>query len=317
MHKRALIVSAIVGILSFVSAQSGAGRRAAPIPPTLDLGTFGSRGAIPTAINNRGDIVGVASEEQGFVGFLWTRQAGFQQLAAEATPVDINDRGQIVGQLVTCNPDDTCRTSGFLWSTREGFLDLGRFIPAAINERGDIAGFCVDALRACVWRRGALRPIAAPLSFAFGINDRGDVVGGSFDADGAPLDAFIVRGNGRVVNLGTGRPDDINNHGVVSGWMPGIENSSAAMWVDGVFMLLAGEPSITSGVNASGWVLVNREGFASARNARTGAVIELAPQGAAEAADINDRGEIVGTADLGTGRSHIVIWRLRGARNAG
>ena len=191
------------------------------------------------------------------------------------------------------------------------FVDLGGFVPRKINESGIIAGSCPDA-RACVWSRGAVRAIDGPNSFASGINNRGDVVGGRFDENG-PLNAFIVDRKGRLTDLGSaGVADDINDKGVISGWERGIDSSAAAS-VEGVLLSLGGEPSTTSGVNASGWVLVNGEGFASVRNPLKRVRVSLAPEGAADAVDINDHGDIVGVADGGDGMPHIVIWRLRGA----
>ena len=68
--------------------------------------------------------------------------------------------------------------------------------------------------------------------------------------------------------------------------------------------------SAPDGVNASGWVLVNREGFASARNTRARRGIALAPEGGALATAINNRGDIVGLADDGSGNVQVVMWRL-------
>jgi uncharacterized membrane protein len=306
------IVIALALIVT-LTAPPAAAQQPLPIPPSIDLGTFGFEFAFPTAINNRGEVVGAAFNANGSVAFLWSRRKGFQVIGSRVSAVDINDRGQVVGTISTCEPGGTCTSSGFVWTERGGFITLGRFAPAAINNSGEIAGNCPDPVRACVWRRGVVRPIAGPNTFASGINDKGDVAGGSFDPEEGPLNAFVISRRGKITDLGPGVADDINNRGDVSGWESGID-SSAAMWVKGLLVPLGGEPSSTAAINASGWVLVNGEGFASAINRRRRRGVALAPEGAAEAIDINDRGEIVGLADVGSGVAHIVIWRLDDAR---
>ena len=67
--------------------------------------------------------------------------------------------------------------------------------------------------------------------------------------------------------------------------------------------------SAPDGVNASRWVLVS-EGFASARNTSARRGVALAPEGGALATAINNRGDIVGLADDGSGNVQVVMWRL-------
>jgi uncharacterized membrane protein len=282
-----------------------------PIAPGVDLGPV--TGGSPLAINNRGDVVGIASfGDQSVVGFLWNRRTGFHFFGSNVSPVDINDRGQIVGNRSNCAPGGgTCAASGFLWTARDGFRDLGSLIPVAINNRGEIAGSCGKTRPACVWYRGVIRVVGGPNTYVSAINDRGDVVGGTFDLDG-PLDALLINRKGTVVNLGPGVADDVNNARIVSGWESGID-SSAAAWVNGTLVSLGNEPSSTSAVNASGWVLISSEGFGFVRNVRTGASASLMPE-SADPVDINDRGEIVGVAHDEEGNSRMVIWRLHGPR---
>src|SRR5437764_4074956 len=76
-------------------------------------------------------------------------------------------------------------------ASRYRALDLGRFLPAAINSRGDVAGTVGigGSQHAVVWRNGVLRdlgtlPPESPddpdtrfFSFVTGMNSRGQIVG--------------------------------------------------------------------------------------------------------------------------------------------
>jgi probable HAF family extracellular repeat protein len=88
------------------------------------------------------------------------------------TALEINNQGQVVG--LSALPGDTT-FHAFLWTSETGMQDLGT-LP------GDVA------------------------SGAFGINDRGDVVGLSLDASGNPR-AFL-RQNGVMTDLSTLIPTD-------------------------------------------------------------------------------------------------------------
>src|SRR5262249_12270066 len=116
----------------------------------------------------------------------------------------INDRGQVVGISGTCyravgassakhavlwengKPIDIGNLGGIAWNT-----------PAAINNRGDVAGFSdlpgddpdQPNYHAFFWtKRGGIQDLGTlpgdTLSLAFGLNDRGQVVGQSIGPDG-------------------------------------------------------------------------------------------------------------------------------------
>jgi hypothetical protein len=129
---------------------------------------------------------------------------------------------------------------------------VGPIQPTVVS--GEIAGSCTDTRHSCVWSRDVVRVVAGTGTYLSGINDTGDVVGGTFIEEEGPLNAFIISRRGMLTDLG-----------------PGV-------------------------------------------NARTRAGVSLAPEGAALAADINDRGEIVGLTHDEEGNSQIVIWRLHGSK---
>ena len=114
-----------------------------------DLGTLDGMLLNATAINNRGQVVGLASSQVGFVAFLW--QNGVATNLGTLPPdvfslaLGINNKGQIVGD--SCDADFSCRA--FLW--QDGTMtELNGLVhdPNApfleeafsINSRGQIAG---------------------------------------------------------------------------------------------------------------------------------------------------------------------------------
>ncbi len=111
--------------------------------------------------------------------------------AVEVEPEDINEKGEVVGRLVTSSGSDA-----FLW--RDGVMTI---LP-------DLMGG------------------ASPLSVATGINNRGDIVGWSFSSEFPGTRGFLIRG-GEITDIGAppGAPDvepaDINNRGEIIGHLPG------------------------------------------------------------------------------------------------
>ena len=81
----------------------------------------------PTAINQRGDVVGFAGEDvDGNVthAFIWTRDGGLERLSNAAddnsTATGINRSGQVVGYFVAANG----ALHGFVWDRERGMRDL-------------------------------------------------------------------------------------------------------------------------------------------------------------------------------------------------
>jgi probable HAF family extracellular repeat protein len=131
----------------------------------IKLGDLGARWwNTPTAINQRGDIVGFAGDPaypDGDLlhGFIWTKERGIQPLGAlpgrtpahvQSQAYGINERRQVVG--LSCDADAVdCRA--FIWEN--GVMkDLNDFKGAYpnrlesakdINDRGEITGRAVDA----------------------------------------------------------------------------------------------------------------------------------------------------------------------------
>jgi probable HAF family extracellular repeat protein len=166
-----------------------------------DLGTLGGTFADARTINNRGEIVGFSSlpDDSAFHPFLYTRGS-------------MKDLGTLGGSFGVA-----------------GWINAASVAVGASLTSGD------EALRGFIWREGLMRSIE-PLegdtcSDAFLLNNRGQVIGPSFDCDGQ-----IVRGylwdRGVTVDLNSFVPPNsalhladplfINDQGVivVSGFLP-------------------------------------------------------------------------------------------------
>jgi probable HAF family extracellular repeat protein len=113
-------------------------------------------GGIALAINNAGQVVGVATLPDGSqVAFLWSRQTGMRKLLplpgdVLSGAVSIDDRGDVVGQ--SFSPDGV--PSPVLWHNGGDPKNLNDLAPGSslyllwptdINARGEISGFGVTA----------------------------------------------------------------------------------------------------------------------------------------------------------------------------
>ena len=119
------------------------------------LGNLGGAFSIPTAINNRGEVVGGAESAKDGMGhiFLWTEHTGMQDLgtfpgaAFTVAPCcnTINDRGQIAGFVMDTNGNQRA----FLWQN-DVWMDVNDLIPKnsgwilqaaeSIDNAGQITG---------------------------------------------------------------------------------------------------------------------------------------------------------------------------------
>jgi probable HAF family extracellular repeat protein len=163
----------------------------------LDLGSLGGTSASPTALNNRGQVIGVSSlaGDQIFDPFLWdegklidlnTHTIGGNPITANA----LNDAGEIVGGGSFPNRV----FDAYVWrngaATDLGTLNSDCFSEAvAINSRSQVVGYSLSCdgstLRSFLWERGSmidLNTLIPPnsglqLAETIAINDRGEIAG--------------------------------------------------------------------------------------------------------------------------------------------
>lgn len=170
-----------------------------------DIGTLGGRSAAAAAINERGQVVGIAGT------------AGTEQHAFLWENGEMRDLGTLGGR------------HSFAWD---------------INEAGQVVGGAQDArgkTRAVKWEGGKARDLGTleggEASFALAINGRGQVVGFSQAGDGT-THAVLWEAAGQIVDLGTlgggfAYAVDINERGEVLGMSTTPSGHRAFLWREG------------------------------------------------------------------------------------
>ena len=168
----------------------------------MDLGAFpdGSGSSDATAVNDRGQVVGTRVDGQLMDGFQWDARNGILPVIEDAPPFffpfphDINNRGEVVGDILGTEPG-----RAFRWKKGEGLQDLGtlsglatHFATArAINRWGTIVGGSQSTsgeVHGFVWRRqtgmrdlnelvdpSSELPFQAELGAALAVNDGGSI----------------------------------------------------------------------------------------------------------------------------------------------
>lgn len=181
----------------------------------------GDTSSAATAINNRGQVVGISGTCDQAVGRRTARHAvvwengtvtDIGNLGGDTwnTPMAINQRGDVVGfaSLPGSNPEDPI-LHAFLWTRHGGIQDLGT-LPGdissqanGINKRRQVVGSSCDAAGSCrafLWENGVMKELntlVAPgyndlLINAQDINDRGIITGRAFDPVTGELPAFVA-----------------------------------------------------------------------------------------------------------------------------
>lgn len=205
------------------------------IDPTAD--TLEAKG-----INNRSQIVGFYLDPANtFRGFLVERSGTSLVLGppgAEAVFLGpISDRGHILGSYYNANFDE-----GYFLNYRGNVIDFGlegNFLPTDVNSSGTVSGMVFDSRRPAIWEDGAITLIGTSVGSARGINDRGQVIGGT-DANGVSRGFLWDRGTitllppvpGDATESG---PADINERGTIVGQSATRDSSIqlATIWRDG------------------------------------------------------------------------------------
>jgi len=185
----------------------------------IDLGSFpeGDGVSYALAVNNRGWVVGASNGSITAEAFIWDKRNGMRRLLENGgslvtLPSDINDRGEVVGEMINE------QTRAFRWTRQEGMQDIGALSGNAtdysgatsINRWGHIVGASqietAGDAHAYVWSRRSgmvdlnrrIHP-SSPLAnvaivvIAQAINDAGWIAADGYIPDAAdPRRAFVL-----------------------------------------------------------------------------------------------------------------------------
>jgi probable HAF family extracellular repeat protein len=169
---------------------------------TLDEGNIGG-----LHINNAGQVIG-SGPIPGYRGdhaFLWTAAGGQIPIGPTAYRSSfaraVNEAGQVAGYDLN--------TGVFFWSSSGGTIHVAGhgFSYAAINNAGQVVGAVGVGQRAFSWTAEGgmvdLGTLGGANSYAYAVNDSGQVVGYSYIPGDAAFHAFSWTADGGMVDLGT------------------------------------------------------------------------------------------------------------------
>jgi probable HAF family extracellular repeat protein len=241
----------------------------------IDLGPSDVQYSHAVAINDAGLVVGYLRGSPDWQPVIWSPGASFV-LPVYGYATSVNGFGKVAGWYLT-GPADRLEQHAFVYENG-ALSDLGSGYARGINDIGQVVGNDPSTNRAVMWDGGSVRDLGdlgGGSALASAINDRGQVVGFSWTASGD--DHAFLWDAGSMTDLGTlaageSRANAINNQGNIVGQLYDGE-THAFLYSAGVIRRL--DDLIPAG---SGWLL-------------------------ADAYDINDLGQIVGSGTFG-GETH-------------
>lgn len=221
-----------------------------------DLGTLGGHYSYARAVNGDGDIVGHSNngetDELGFVNYAFIsniygmRDLGLRWSAAS----DINDRGQIVGEMQVVPG----RYHAFIYEEGEatdlGTLDGEQSFAMAVNETGQVVG------EACTFGAGTLPGNVFHSDHAFLYED-----GTIFDLGSLGYECIVENDEGYLEEHCYERSSatDINDRGQIVGFSSTFDSGTHAFRITGEAFedlgTLGGSQSWAYAVNDSGQVV--------------------------------------------------------------
>jgi hypothetical protein len=302
-----------------------------PLPFIPFSGTGGE------AMNNNGVVAGGIANSDGSVSLAeWSEGVLTNLGVPPGLPshdfnmprvFGINDRGAVVGTIHTAAGDLPSR-----WFIYE----RGRFavLPLAdptdlggaaigINNRGEVVGYdrtVSNKLVAWLWSNGAYSrlPVSGTSTAALGINSSGTIIGNRRLRFIRRLLTGQLRSTGErgfVLNQGTtqhltGFVYAINDLGEGAGGSILGGQAKATVYKNGIATVILSLPSSAVGINSAASVVGSYQPTGNSRrrlfrwSANSGA-FDLTPDGyqSAEAAAINDRGDILGFGETVSGKS--------------
>jgi probable HAF family extracellular repeat protein len=254
------------------------------------LGTLDGRASTGTGINDKGDVVGWS----GGQNFLFTKGIMTGITGTVSQDAYINNKGQIASTVFSDSNDWEAILYDKGRISRLGKLGALQSYASRINNHGDVVGYTFSpyqgsgppcaSFQAFLYDGGKITGLGAlggsgSFSFAYGVNDKGQVVGTSSRTPCGHGYAFLYDG-GAMVDLGT---------------LAGYDTSSAQ--------------AINKGGEIVGYAFSNTAGFKPGTEAflySNGVMTDIGPPGWSNtiAMDINDHGQIVGYGINPVGQQH-------------
>jgi probable HAF family extracellular repeat protein len=342
-----LRIAKIAGASLLTAVLTSHAHAAAPVYRLIDLNPSDEiAGMTATGINNLGQVIGHSWTVYGEMeAFSWQAGQGLTKLGAPQGIASlytshINDAGTAVMNVVFTNPATGQGTSyGYSWQQGSGFTLLSNGGPGTaggVNNAGQIAGSMTvgDRQQAGIWSNGVFAPLPGLgsddiSSAAYRLNEKGDVIGVVFNANGHHP---VIWRNGQITEV-EGLPGaeitgliDINASGQIVGFSSmGYMDYQPVQIQPGAHqvqsMNMGGQLYEATGINDSGVIIGHRAMSYNQDNAfywsqETGGVSMISlidpatlPTAGVELQqlfDINDKGQIVGSALIG-GHYHAVL----------
>ena len=316
----------------------GAERYAVAVLPFIPFSNTGGE-----ALNNNGAVVGGIVDSDGSVSLAQWSEGVLTHLNVPPgtasqefnTPrvFGMNDCGAVVG---------TIHTAAGELPSRWFIYDRGCFKVLPLADRTDVGGAAIrisnkgevvgydhtsnNRLVAWLWHDGVYSklPVSGTSTAALGINSSGTIIGnrrlrlirrlfsGKFRSRGER--GFVIK-HGAVEYL-PGFVNAINDHGEMAGGTITDGAVVAAVFSNGIPGVIIGLPSSAVGINSAATVVGSYQPASHERrrlfrwSANLGA-FDLTPEGYryAEAAAINDRGDILGFGETVIGESRYFLLR--------
>jgi probable HAF family extracellular repeat protein len=255
-----------------------------------DLGDLGTGGSAGNALNNRGEVVGQASSFYAQTHAFLYSHGRIQELSVlqggNSWAYGINNKGHFVGQTLVLSGNNRYEHAFLDFSDLGAAMGVTNSGARDINDFGDVVGSADSG--AYLYSKGRMRYLDANNengSTAYGMNNRGDVVGEIGTPDGYGHAFIYTSADSALMDMQTlGGPysgaTDINDSGVVVGYsdLDNAGHASAFVWKHGTMIPL---PTLGgNGVSANA---------------------------------INNRGDIVGFSMDGSNKVHVVMWDSTGA----
>ena len=256
------------------------------------LGTISGGVSKGYGINDIGQVVGSSgSMDIGWQAFIWDRDGGMRSIGAYGAQA-INNHGQVVGGMTTI----PMIANAFIWSQDTGLVSLGTFggynsYAYGVNDHGQVVGR-YDGYTAFFWDPvDGMIPLGPHGGHALAINNKSEVAGWLSDSQ-RDYCAYIWRRNEGMTNLGTLGGIYSQAHGIN-------DNSEVVGWS---LPADSDDPSFYGGAHAFYW------------SQATGMIDlnVLLPEDSAwycltHATDINNNGQIVGIGLTKNGDMHAFL----------